>query len=116
MEVINKVFQYKNKKHLLKQHVPEVVEQPPPKVEQPPSKVDQTEIRELQQAKKIVEEIQEQHKIPLFLREDYIYTEKKDTRTYNENDRNPFKSVHHKYQMQKDQLQELEHNLDNIDF
>ncbi len=50
------------------------------------------------------------------MREDYTYIEKNDEKPYSENDRNPFKSVHHKYQMQKDQLQQLEQNLDNIDF
>lgn len=52
-----------------------------------------------------MEELQEKQKIPLFLREDYTYIEKKDEKPYSENDRNPFKSVHHKYQMHKDELQ-----------
>jgi hypothetical protein len=34
MEVINKVFQHKNKKHLLKYEVPEVSPPEPPKIDE----------------------------------------------------------------------------------
>jgi len=53
MEVINKVFQHKNKKHLLKYEVPEVPSPEPPKI-------DEEQIKEVKKAKEIVEELQEQ--------------------------------------------------------
>ena len=46
MEVINKVFQYKNKQHLLKKHIPQEVD-----VEEPPPIVDEVQVREVYKAK-----------------------------------------------------------------
>ena len=54
--------------------------------------------------------------LPLFLRENYIYTDKPQKERHFDNDRNPLRAVKEKMELDKKQLQELDSKLESIEF
>ena len=66
----------------------------------------------------MVQEIEalQKKELPLFLREDYIYTDKPKEERHYDNDRNPLRAVKEKMELDKKQLQELDSKLDSIEF